>query len=153
MSIEEGFKSDSIRIRRQRLRLPLVALLLGTLVVSACASDEAPAADIETSTPEAAVAESTQERPATVADLFPAAPERDLVLNNCATCHAVACAAMGQRNDRRWGDLEAAHREHVPNLADADRERIFAYLRSNFNDSRPEPVIPPEFLDRGCTPF
>ena len=45
------------------------------------------------------------------------------------------------------------HREHVPSLSDADRQRIFTYLAANFNDTRPEPVVPPEFMDRGCTPF
>jgi mono/diheme cytochrome c family protein len=91
--------------------------------------------------------------PATVADLFPPGDGREPLLSNCANCHAVACAAMGQRTEPRWREIEEAHDSHVPGLPEADRQRIFAYLRANFNESRPEPTIPPEFLDRGCTPF
>ena len=111
----------------------------------------AAASDVAASAPAATAG--TPAQPATVADLFPAGEERQMVLSNCATCHAVACAAIGQRSAARWETLASSHREHVPNLPDADRQRIFAYLSANFNESRPEPIVPPEFMDRGCTPF
>ena len=89
----------------------------------------------------------------TVADLFPEGEGRTLVMNNCATCHAVACAAMGQRSEGRWRELDAAHAAHLPGLPDEQRRLIFAYLSSNFGEAQPEPAIPAAFLDRGCTPF
>jgi hypothetical protein len=38
-------------------------------------------------------------------------------------------------------------------VADADVAAMFAYLKASFNDSTPEPVVPPAFLEGGCTPF
>jgi hypothetical protein len=38
-------------------------------------------------------------------------------------------------------------------VSDADREAAFGYLAAHFNDSTPEPVVPPKFLAGGCTPF
>ena len=90
---------------------------------------------------------------ATISDLFPEGEGKDIVLNNCASCHAVACAAIGQRPANRWEDLAQAHAEHVPSLSDAERQTAFAYLASHFSDQQPEPNVPPQFLERGCTPF
>jgi hypothetical protein len=88
--------------------------------------------------------------PASVIDLFPPGAGRDLVLNNCASCHNVACATIGQRSNRRWDSLEESHKEKI---AGADLKMIFGYLKANFNDSKPEPKVPPKFLEGGCTPF
>ena len=107
------------------------------------AAGDAPGAVVEPSGPVVA----------TVADLFPEDPAKQMVLSNCTSCHAVACSVIGQRPEARWMDLEAAHREHVPSLSDAEREQIFAYLAANFNDTRPEPNVPPEMIQAGCTPF
>ena len=38
-------------------------------------------------------------------------------------------------------------------MPDADVAAMFAYLKTHFNSSTPEPVVPPAFLDGGCTPF
>jgi hypothetical protein len=86
----------------------------------------------------------------TVADVFPAGPGRDLVMNNCTSCHNVACSAIGQRTADRWDSLRDAHRERV---SGADVNAIFTYLKTNFGPDKPEPKIPPAFLEGGCTPF
>lgn len=104
------------------------------------------AGDMASSAPEAAA-------PQNVSDLFPTADAKPLVLENCATCHAVACAAIGQRTVARWQALRNAHRDYLPNLAEENLTAIFTYLQSNFSDAQPEPRVPPEFLDQGCTPF
>jgi mono/diheme cytochrome c family protein len=88
--------------------------------------------------------------PTTAADLFPPGAGRDVVLNNCGTCHNLACSTIGQRAAARWESLKASHIEKV---SDADREAAFGYLAAHFNDSTPEPVVPPKFLAGGCTPF
>lgn len=103
--------------------------------------------------PAPAAAAAVAAEPASVADLFPEGEGKQLVLANCASCHAVACSVMGQRTAARWEGLREAHREHVPGLSDAEREVIFAYLSSNFSDAQPEPVVPPSFIQAGCTPF
>jgi hypothetical protein len=30
---------------------------------------------------------------------------------------------------------------------------MFTYLAANFNDTKPEPQVPAELLQQGCTPF
>lgn len=92
-------------------------------------------------------------QPQTIADIFPEGEGRALVLNNCAGCHAVACAAIGQRTPARWEALQESHGEHIPSMSEEDLDTIFTYLQSNFDDSQPEPQIPAAFLQRGCTPF
>lgn len=97
--------------------------------------------------------EESQPQYETVADLFPEGDGRILVLNTCSSCHAAACAAMGQRSDSRWESLQVSHREHITSLTDEDLETIFTYLQANFGADDPEPEIPQAFLSQGCTPF
>lgn len=92
----------------------------------------------------------TQTEPKTVADIFPPGPGREQVMNNCASCHNVACAAIGQRSAQRWDALRDGHKEHMQG---ADLNVIFAYLKANFDDTKPAPNVPPRFLEGGCTPF
>jgi len=91
--------------------------------------------------------------PTSAADLFPPGPARALALDNCATCHNLACATIGQRPNARWDSLKKSHAEKVSGLSDADLNAVFEYLKTNFNDSKPEPKVPPKFLEGGCTPF
>jgi hypothetical protein len=84
-----------------------------------------------------------------VADLFPAGPGREQVLNSCGSCHNAACSTIGQRTSARWDGLLEGHAGRV---ADADLQAAFSYLKANFNDTKPEPKVPPEFLQGGCTP-
>lgn len=89
----------------------------------------------------------------TLGDIFPAGRGRDLVLNTCGSCHAVACAAQGRRTIARWGDLKTGHKDTVTGISSADYDALFAYLQENFNDTKPEPQIPAKFLEQGCTPY
>lgn len=119
----------------------------------ACSGSGAPEQAATTGTaPEAAPAATVAAgaEPRTVADLFPEGPAKAMVLNNCSTCHAVACSVIGQRSAERWDALREGHKERV---ADVDLETVFAYLKGNFDDSKPEPKVPPAFLEGGCTPF
>jgi hypothetical protein len=88
--------------------------------------------------------------PANVAEVFPAGAGRDVVLNNCGSCHNLACSAIGQRTSARWQSLKESHKDKV---TDGDAAAAFAYLQSHFNDANPEPKVPPKFLQGGCTPF
>jgi hypothetical protein len=117
--------------------------LLAAVVVAGCTRASAPASS-EGQAPAAAP------EPRTVADIFPAGAGKDAVLNSCGSCHNVACSAIGQRTNERWDSLKASHKDNVPG---ADLDAIFGYLKANFNDSRPQPNIPPHFLEGGCTPF
>ena len=136
----------------------LAAFCLGAARVGAC-SDAAPSAGSERSTGQStdppartapAATEASAPTPATVADLLPAGSGREAVLNNCGSCHNLACSTIGQRTAARWDSLKESHKEKV---SDADLDAVFAYLKANFNDSKPEPKVPPKFLEGGCTPF
>ena len=88
--------------------------------------------------------------PKTVADIFPAGAQREAVMNSCGSCHNLACSAIGQRSAERWKALEEGHKDKVTS---GDLHAMFEYLAANFNASRPEPKVPPRFLEGGCTPF
>ena len=127
-----------------------LATSLSLLLVVAC-SKPAPAPESSSASapaPSAAPA-AAQPEPKTVADIFPAGPGKEQVLNNCASCHNVACSTIGQRSAERWAALKKAHKDRV-NTPDYDL--IFSYLESHFSDKQPEPTVPPQFLEGGCTP-
>ena len=86
----------------------------------------------------------------TVAEVFPSSGYQGLVVNNCATCHAAACAALGQRTPAQWAAVEKSHEYYIPGLSKEDHGKIFDYLRNNFNDSLPEPAVPQQLLEGGC---
>lgn len=132
----------------------LALLLIGGMLFAACGGGSSEAPKSESAAPATPAASTAPAAPAveykTVADVFPDGPEKALVMNNCASCHNVACSAIGQRTDDRWNALKEAHRERV---SGADVDAIFKYLQTNFGASKPEPKMPPSFLEGGCTPF
>lgn len=130
----------------------LSAFFLGAAIVGACSEAAAPSAGSESSSQAQSTKAPAQTppMPATVADLFPPGPGREPVLNNCGSCHNLACSTIGQRMASRWDALKESHKEKA---SDADLDATFAYLKANFDDSKPEPKVPPRFLEGGCTPF
>ena len=91
--------------------------------------------------------------PFTVADIFPPGAGREMVLDTCGSCHPVVCCARGQRTAERWDSIHQGHKDKLSGRPAADLEAMFTYLKTNFNDAKPEPKVPPEFLQQGCTPF
>lgn len=135
--------------------LAFVFLLVFGVVIAACGGTSEPVREGESGdTPAAEPAPAPATPPAaedrTVADVFPEAPEKALVMNSCASCHNVACSAIGQRSAERWDALRDSHKDCV---LGADVEAIFTYLKTHFGASKPEPKMPPAFLEGGCTPF
>jgi mono/diheme cytochrome c family protein len=138
---------------------PLALVMLGGWLLTGCGG-EPPATETARNTPAVAAAPSSAPpaqattasaaEPRTVADLFPAGQGRDLVMNNCASCHNVACSVIGQRSAERWDALKESHKDKV---SGPDLDTIFAYLKTNFDNTKPEPKVPPAFLEGGCTPF
>jgi hypothetical protein len=141
----------------------LAAILIGGCVLAACGKSEAPPADTAKSaapaaTPAASPAPSAAPaagaaKAANPADLFPAGAGRQLVLDTCGSCHPVACTARGQRTAAQWDHIRESHEDKVSALTTAQMDVLYAYLKANFNDTKPEPQIPAEFLQQGCTPF
>lgn len=125
-------------------------IVLAGCLAAACGGDPGPAPAEERTAPVTPpAASSSAAAPADVADIFPPGPGREQVLNNCGSCHNVACSAIGQRANGRWDGLLESHAGKV---ADEDLKAAFSYLKANFNDEKPEPRVPPEFLQGGCTP-
>jgi hypothetical protein len=138
-----------------------VAIALFAALGSACSEVDAPGTGTgqtaSTATtaggakpPAAAADTAAAAEPKSVAEIFPAGAQRDAVINNCGSCHNLACAAIGQRSAERWDALKEGHKDR---LAGADLNAMFDYLKANFDATKPEPKIPPRFLEGGCTPF
>lgn len=131
-------------------------MVLTSVLIAACGGSEpSPESGASASgqAPAAAASASPVAEPASVADLFPPGAGRDMVMNTCGSCHAVACSTIGQRSAARWNSLKEGHRDRLQNTSTADLDAIFGYLATHFNDTTPEPKVPPRFLEGGCTPF
>ena len=133
----------------------LASIVLAALAGYGCGNGGSPPATSQAAKPAAAQATAPAQpaKPATIADLFPPGAGRNQVLDNCASCHPVACSARGQRTAERWDSLREGHRDKVSGASAGDLDTMFAYLKQNFNDRQPEPQIPAEFLQGSCTPF
>ena len=132
---------------------PLAAVVVSGWLLAACGSSGNSSADpARTATSNGGQAGASA-KPFSLADLFPPGPGRDLVLDTCGSCHAVACSALGQRTAERWEGVKEGHKDKLTGHGSAQVNAMFSYLKANFNDSRPEPKIPAEFVQQGCTPF
>ena len=137
---------------RKRVRpRPLLVVIAasGCLLVACGKSTSQSSAAVQAASPKAA--ESSQ--PFTVGSIFPPGEGRELVLNTCGSCHPVVCAARGQRTPERWDNLQKDHKDKLTNTTSAQLNVMFAYLKENFNDKKPEPQVPAEVVQQGCTPF
>lgn len=101
----------------------------------------------------ALASEASLPKTSSLTDIFPGGLGRQVVLDACGVCHAVACSAIGQRTRARWENLKHSHRDKVADMSEEDFDAAFAYLSENFNDAQPEPTVPSHFLEGGCTPF
>ena len=130
--------------------LASVFLVSATLACSEAGAPgtDKPAAATNSGAPAASAAAAPE--PKTVADIVPAGAQREAVMNSSGNCHNLACSAIGQRSTERWKGLEEGHKEKVTS---GDLHAMFEYLAANFNASKPEPKVPPKFLEGGCTPF
>lgn len=142
--------------REVRHRTGVAGAILALLLLAACGVEETPdgtgAAGESMVVPEPFVVPAPPARPTSAEEIFPDVARRGLVLNNCATCHAIACVALGQRTPEEWSVVEATHTEAIPGMSKEDFGKAFDYLRRHFNDRTPEPFVQPEWLNGECTP-
>ena len=80
-------------------------------------------------------------------EVFPAGRGRELVLNNCTTCHTFVPIVVLRMSKESWERNSRDHRERVKALSDADFKMLYEYLVTNFNPERPVPKLPQELLD------
>ena len=113
-----------------------------------------------TSTPVSGSSPAAKEAPATpagaafnVGSIFPPGEGRDLVLSTCSSCHSVTCSARGQRTAEQWEGIRKSHQDKLTGQPVVSVETMFSYLKANFNETKPEPKVPAELAEQGCTPF
>ena len=80
-------------------------------------------------------------------EIFPPGAGRDLVLNNCTTCHTFVPIVVLQLTREAWERNQRIHRERVPGMTDGDFKTLYEYLIANFNPDRPVPKLPKALLD------
>ncbi len=137
-------------------RSDLIAFVEGAALPKPAATLQPPAtAAPATTAPAAATLASTTEQSgqSSVDALLPTGKGRDLLLSNCTSCHTFTCSITGQRTAGQWANLKNGHRENVSSVSDADYDALFAYLESNFNDTKPEPKLPASLQGVSCTPY
>ena len=54
---------------------------------------------------------------------------------------------------RYWETVKLSHSDATPGLSDEDYDALFAYLAESFNDTKPEPQLPPALIQAGCVTF
>ncbi len=79
-------------------------------------------------------------------ELFPPGKGRDLVLDNCMSCHSMAPIVVAQKTRGEWTQLGFSHRSTTPGLSDEQYNQLMEYLIVTFNPSRPVPRLPEELL-------
>ena len=124
--------------------LPRILVILtvtpAILVLASCS--------VPASTPQPHQAPAPSDSPAKVNldEIFPPGRGRELVLNNCTTCHTFVPIVILQMTEEGWERNSRDHRGRVAALSDADFKVLYEYLRRNFNPNRPVPKLPPELL-------
>jgi hypothetical protein len=78
--------------------------------------------------------------------IFPPGPGRDLVLNNCTSCHTFVPIVILQMTKEAWERNRRDHRDRVAGLTEEEVETLYQYVTANFNPDRPVPQLPKELL-------
>jgi len=84
-------------------------------------------------------------------DVFPEGAGRDLVLDNCQSCHVLVPILVLPLDEAAWYRSSLEHRERVEGLTDDEFETLYQYLESNFTPDKPTPELPPALLDSWTT--
>lgn len=126
---------------------PATATRAPTVTSQSATATSSPAASAQ---PTTATSSSGQSGKVDLDKIMPAGKGRDLLFNNCTSCHSFVCAIQGQRPVGAWQTIKLGHRERVSGLSDDDYNALFDYLAANFNDKKPAPELPPALQDLGC---
>jgi mono/diheme cytochrome c family protein len=83
--------------------------------------------------------------------IFPAGAGRDLVLQNCTSCHTIVPIVTGQKPKGQWEVTKNNHLQRVSGLSKDQVDTIFTYLENNFGPDNPVPQLPQELLNTGTS--
>jgi cytochrome c5 len=123
----------------------LAPILAGALVGCAACSAQAPPPAAKQQAQAAPAADNAPNH-VDINTIFPAGPGRELVLNNCTSCHTFVPIVILQMNKDEWERSSRNHRSRVPGLSDDEFKTLYTYLVANFNPDHPVPVLPKELL-------
>ncbi len=84
-------------------------------------------------------------------DVLPEGAGRDLVLDNCQSCHVLVPILVLPLDEAAWYRSSLEHRERVEGLTDSEFEALYEYLASNFTPEKEPPELPPALLDSWTT--
>lgn len=83
--------------------------------------------------------------------IFPPGEGRELVLWTCMNCHTFVRIVAGHHThshgtetgrDTHWDTHRILHAERLKHLSEEERDKLYAYLKENFNDVKPAPKLP-----------
>ena len=120
-------------------------LITGTLTLTIGCG--APASDAPAPEPESTAAEDSGPIRLDMDKIFPPGPGRDLVFNNCQTCHVWVPIVILQMDETQWARNGSEHRDRVGLVSDEDFELMYEYLITTFTPDRPVPELPPALLE------
>ncbi len=86
-----------------------------------------------------------------VKDVMPPGPGRELVLDNCQSCHVLVPIFILPMDKAAWYRNSLEHRERLEGLSDEEFEELYTYLSTSFTPDRPVPELPPALLDAWTT--
>ena len=139
-----GVTNDTVVIRNCRL-VPWALLFTGTLMVGC---GEAPPDATSVAQQSAAPASETGGPiRLNMDEIFPPGAGRELVLNNCQSCHVWVPIVILQMDESQWYRNSLEHRERVEGLGDEEFEILYDYLVSTFTPDRPVPELPAALLE------
>ena len=61
-------------------------------------------------------------------NMFPAAPERELLVRVCTSCHAPELVVSKNHTPEEWDDIIAKMVDHGAQATDEEQQRILTYL-------------------------
>lgn len=131
-----------------RLGACSVALALAAGVALASCGERSPEEPLGSGTPPVQAVEA---RPFNIRDVFPEGPGRELVLDNCQSCHVLVPILVLRMDKAAWYRNSLEHRERVEGLDDDDFEILYDYLTSTFTPDSPIPELPAALLDTWTT--
>lgn len=79
-------------------------------------------------------------------EIFPPGPGRQLVLDNCTTCHTFVPIVVLQMTPEQWERNARDHRDRVLGLTDEEFKILYEYVTKNFNPDHPVPQLPEDLL-------
>ncbi|MQA92278.1 MAG: hypothetical protein GEU90_18965 [Gemmatimonas sp.] len=127
-----------------------LSLTAGVVLLGGC-EGTAPGAESASASTEAVTVDASGQMRVDLDAIFPAGEGRDLMLNNCQSCHTWVPVVVLQMNEQEWNRWASEHRGRVPGLSDEEFATLQSYLIENFNPETPVPELPPALLESWTT--